>query len=526
MKTQNLPQNQKEKDYTFKKFTELLSDRWWRLNHLYHVKNEDGNKVVFKPENREVQKTLHDNLWNRTIVPKARQHGITTFFAILYLDQVLFHKNQTAGIIAHTEDDMKKIFRNKIRFAWKHMPDWIREHIHTTKKTTTEMEFDNGSSIFVDLSTRSGTVQYLHISEFGYVCKNAPKKAEEIVRGGINSVHEDNIISIESTAHGSEGYFAEYCQRAEKLQKSSKPLTRQDWRLFFFPWHDKPSYKLDADVTIPQEKQEYFKKVETKEGVDLTEEQKKWYVKKEENMQQGMREEFPSTFEECFEVNTEGAYYDRQMTKMYEDDRLTNLPAKTNYEVDTYWDIGMNDFMVILFVQEVGEKIRFIDMIWDSGESIPYYAQRLDQKRREENYKYGRHYVPHDAAKRSVESGRSTGDIMRDEGIKPLKICERTSLQAGIEQVRRLFSNFWIDEKNCSRLADALQSYRKEWNDRRGVWKNKPLHDEHSHFADAVRLLAMEYRGEKTNNKFSLNDNQYNNKQGARNQKYFAGGRL
>lgn len=516
----DLPQNQKEKDYTFKQLTKLLSDRWWRLNNLYHVKDEDGNKVVFKPENRRVQKIIHDNMWNRTIVPKARQHGVTTFFTILYLDQVLWHKNQTAGIIAHTEDDMKKIFRNKIRFAWKHMPEWVREYIHTTKKTTTEMEFDNGSSIFVDLSTRSGTVQYLHISEFGYICKNAPKKADEIVRGGINSVHGENIISIESTAHGSEGYFADYCQRAKELQKSSEPLTKQDWRLFFFGWHEKPSYRLDADITIPKEKNKYFDKIENKLGITIDDEQRKWYIKKEENMQQGMREEFPSTLEECFEVNTEGAYYSRQMEKAYDQDRITELVPESHLKVNTYWDIGMNDFTVVLLVQEKGEKVRFIDMIWDSGEPMSYYATQLDEMRKENDYRYGRHYVPHDAAKRSVESGDSTADILRDEGVRPLKVCDRTSVQAGIEKVRKLFRKFYIDTKNCSRLVEALRSYRKEWNDRRGVWKNKPLHDEHSHFADAVRLLAMEYRGGQDDQRWSLNQDGAN-MDGKREQAFF-----
>ena len=109
------------------KLQETVGNRKWRLNNLYYVKDENGNKVLFKMN--KVQEYLHDNLWFFNIVPKARQLGITTFFAILYLDQVLFSKNKTAGIIAHRQEDMKKIFKNKIKFAWDNLHPWLKAQI-------------------------------------------------------------------------------------------------------------------------------------------------------------------------------------------------------------------------------------------------------------------------------------------------------------------------------------------------------------------------------------------------------------
>lgn len=123
---------------------------------------------------------------------------------------------------------------------------------------------------------------------------------------------------------------------------------------------------------------------------------------------------------------------------------------------------------------------------------MSHYVDWLDERRKEKGYRYGRHYLPHDAAKRSVE-GRTTAKILRDEGLSPQKVCERTGVQAGIRRTRSLFSKFFIDNKNCQRLIKALKNYRKEWNDKRGVYKDKPLHNEDSHFADPVRLLSMEY---------------------------------
>ena len=193
-----------------------LEDRAWRLRNLYYIKDENGKKVLFKPN--IVQKFIHDNIWFFTIVPKARQLGVTTFFCILYFDQILFSENKTAGIIAHRQDDMKKIFRSKIRFAWDNLHPWLKHYIgQPDTESAYEMSFPNGSNIFVSMTTRSGTVQFLHISEFGYICQKFPEKAEEIVTGAINSVHPGNMVSIESTAAGREGHFYNFCMDADKM---------------------------------------------------------------------------------------------------------------------------------------------------------------------------------------------------------------------------------------------------------------------------------------------------------------------
>jgi len=88
-----------------------LSDRWWRLNNLYYIIDETGKKIKFKPENREVQTYLFKNLWYLNEILKARQHGITTFFCIFFLDACLFKSNIRAGIIAHNKTTQKSKYR-------------------------------------------------------------------------------------------------------------------------------------------------------------------------------------------------------------------------------------------------------------------------------------------------------------------------------------------------------------------------------------------------------------------------------
>ena len=469
-----------------------LGDRLWRLNNLYYIKNKEGEKVLFKLN--AVQQELHTGLWFFNIVPKARQLGVTTFFAILYFDQILFSENKTAGIIAHRQEDMKKIFRNNIRFAWENLHPWLRNTLgEPNTDTAYELRFSNGSSIFVSMSTRSGTVQFLHISEFGYICQRFPEKAEEIVTGAINSVERGQMVSIESTAAGREGYFYDFCMDADRKRQEKVNLTELDFKLFFFPWHIEPQYKLEGDVIINEEMQKYFETLETKHGVPLTKEQKNWYVKKLQLNGEKMRAEYPSTLEEAFSVSVEGAYYAKDMNKVYRENRITVLPHDPMLGVETWWDLGINDFNVILLVQTKGPQIRFINMYWNSGEGLKHYYDWLMDQKEKYHYRYDRHVLPHDVEVRELNTGISRKQTLIQMGMRNIVVCPKAHPQDGIDKVRLLFSRFWFDEEKCTRLHESLFNYRKEFDEKIGAFKDKPRHDENSHFADAVRTGSQKW---------------------------------
>lgn len=62
------------------------------------------------------------------------------------------------------------------------------------------LTFGNNSSLRVSTSMRSGTLQLLHVSEFGKICAQYPDKAREIVTGALNTVEAGQFVVIESTA--------------------------------------------------------------------------------------------------------------------------------------------------------------------------------------------------------------------------------------------------------------------------------------------------------------------------------------
>ena len=68
-----------------------LSDKNWRLNNLYKIKDAEGNIIQFKPN--YAQQSYLNNKHCNNIILKSRQEGFSTMIQIDGLDSVLFQKN-------------------------------------------------------------------------------------------------------------------------------------------------------------------------------------------------------------------------------------------------------------------------------------------------------------------------------------------------------------------------------------------------------------------------------------------------
>src|SRR6185437_12326639 len=139
----------------------------------------------------------------------------------------------------------------------------------------------------------------------------------------------------------------------------------------FFGWWLDDKYRLDEAVTTTSEMREYFAAL-TAEGVNLTDPQRAWYVKKAEQQGDDMKREFPSTPNEAFEASIEGAYFATEMRKMREQGRICKIPI-LNKPVDVYWDLGVGDAMALTFKQEFGAEQRIVDYYENSGEGFEHF---------------------------------------------------------------------------------------------------------------------------------------------------------
>src|ERR1700730_8167795 len=195
------------------KVVERYGDWRWRLNNLYAIVDENGERVPFRTN--WAQEQLLEEMHVQNVILKARQLGFTTAIQIFMLDQCVFHSNVRAGTIAHTLSDAQAIFRDKIRFPYDSLPDALRNRRSLIRDSANELALSNNSVIRVATSHRSGTLQFLHISEYGKLCARYPEKAREVRTGALNTVQAGQMVFIESTAEGQEGHFFNLCDRAQ-----------------------------------------------------------------------------------------------------------------------------------------------------------------------------------------------------------------------------------------------------------------------------------------------------------------------
>lgn len=472
---------------------EKLKNPYWRIRNLYSIKNKKGNIIRFQPN--EVQAVFIDNIWYRNVVPKARQRGFSTVVQLLWLDTCLFNANIGAAIIAQSDHVAREIRNDKIKLAYNKLPETIRKMVPIVVDNAREIRWANNSFILVDVSARGRTLQRLHVSEYGKICAKFPDRAREIQTGSFPAVDKNGIIVVESTAEGAEGPFYEMVKNAKDTLDSKRKLTNSDYKLHFASWWDATEYEEDpTNVIISDKDKQYFDKMEAEIGRPLSQRKRAWYVLVRRNdfgdNQELMWQEYPTTLEEAFKQSTEGSYLVEQLTAARKEGRIGHVPYDPRVPVNTFWDLGVNDDIAIWFHQRVGQEDHFIDFIEGSGEPYNYYVAAMQKK----GYVWGKHYLPHDGNQRrpGSEAIKTSAEMLSDLGLKDIQIVPRTpELTVGIQQLRMDFGNYWFDEQACAEGIKHLDNYRKDWNDRMGVWSSKPKQNGHQHAADAIRQKAQ-----------------------------------
>lgn len=474
----------------------LLGDWRWRLDNLYYITDKDGRETPFRMN--WAQEALFTNMHFLCLILKARQLGFSTFILLFMLDVCLFNSNVKCGIIDVKIDDAKKKV-DKVKFAYNRLPEPIRQAVKIKTANVTTIEFENGSSIEVGTSHRGGTLQYLHISEFGKICAKFPDKAREIRTGALNTIQAGQVAFIESTAEGQEGDFFDLCQGAQGKARAGTRLTPLDFKFFFYPWWKAPEYRIDpTGVPIPDDMLRYFAKL-AEQGIELDAAQKAWYVKKAETQLADMKREYPSTPKEAFEASVEGAYYGELMEAAEARGRIGEFKAVPGVAVNTAWDIGHSDYTSIWFWQRLFKKVRLVGYYQNVGEGAPHYAQEVQKLYLANNWARPREALdifPHDARVTEWGSAKSRIEQLIELGFRPT-IATNMGLDDGINAARATIPICEFDAEACSEGIKALKNYRKEWNEELARWRDKPFHNWASDGADAYRYMAIMQREQK-----------------------------
>jgi hypothetical protein len=198
-----------------------------------------------------------------------------------------------------------------------------------------------------------------------------------------------------------------------------------------------------------------------------------------------------------FEAAILGAFYGQEMRRITDLERITTVDYDPMFPCHTAWDLGFNDSTSIWWFQVVYGEIRVLDHHSSNGQAIPFYTMLLDQKEDEFGYKYGYHYLPHDARAKTLASGGKSiiEQISAKIDIKHLKIVPNLSLQDGIQASRLALTRTWFDNR-CEEGIECLRQYQREWDDDKKVFRDRPKHDWTSHSADAFRYLSIVWKDE------------------------------
>jgi hypothetical protein len=474
-----------------------LLSKSWRLNHLYRIIDRQGNSIPFKLN--PVQQHVLDNMHTRNLILKARQLGMSTGAVLILLDECLFNRNLSAGIVSYSLEHAQHIFKRIIGHALEHFGKDLqkvegvdlRPYLGIVQQSAREITFSNGSSLRVDTTLRGGAYQLELISEFGKTCARSPQKAEEVITGTLNALPATGVAIIESTGEGLEGFFAEMCLEAHK--RGNDNLTMLDYKLFFFPWYFEPTYVLYPAVTYSTDLTDYFNAIQKEAGTTLSPGQRNWYAMQCKLLGDKVKQEFPSTVLEAFLSNSDAYYFAQYIEEAYKSNRCVDVSLyDALLPVYIAMDIGVNDLTVIIFFQVVHGEIRVIDYYEDKNKGCDFYARFILQDKK---YLINTIYLPHDSTKRDPLDVSNTyeRDFKRlfSGTATRILVLAREDKNLSISHTKIKMSRCVYNVSKVKKLLDHLSKYRKKWSEQYGKYLDEPYHDVHSNYADAFRYMCQ-----------------------------------
>ena len=389
----------------------------------------------YKP--REQQRAIHNAVAeNRFVVVVAHRRMGKTVAAInqlIHLALLCDKQNPRYAYIAPTYGQAKRI-------AWDYLVDFTRPLGGTANISELRVDF-YGRRIQLYGSDNPDSLrgQYFDHAVLDEIGDQNPKIWNEIVRPALADRMGGALFL--GTPKGA-NHFKDFRDRAEK---------EAGWSLLEF--------KASETQILPAEELEAAKK---EMGDD----------------------KYAQEFECSFAAPVEGAYYASILNSLPAE-RFKEFARDDLCKTYTAWDLGVGDSTAIWVCQVAGQEKRIIDFVENHGVGLDWYANWL----RDNDYTKAEHILPHDVEVRELGTGKSRKEVLQDLGLN-VSVCPRLSVDDGIQAVRRFLPNCWFHPKTKQGL-DALRNYRREYDEKRNVYYDKPLHDWSSHGSDAFRYLAV-----------------------------------
>lgn len=219
-----------------------------------------------------------------------------------------------------------------------------------------------------------------------------------------------------------------------------------------------------------------------------------------------------------FNINAEGAVYTKWLNAREEAGAFRKDLYNPALPVHTAWDIGYSDYTTIWWYQAILGEIRLIDFYENNREGVVHYISQLlgieieisgataegkliftlgkaiEGLEHRRDYKYGKHFVPHDCAhKLFAANGRSVVQQAHDLGVN-MFVIPAIAQQSQIDVARATLPQCWFDPVRCADGIRSLRKYHFPFDEDKNRYKDDPVHDWSSHACDAFELLSQAQR--------------------------------
>ena len=197
-------------------------------------------------------------------------------------------------------------------------------------------------------------------------------------------------------------------------------------------------------------------------------------------------DKYRQEFECSFDAAVEGSYFGQILNELEDKKHMQEIPREELSRTFTAWDLGMGDSTSIWVAQLVGTEVRLLDYYENHGVGLDHYVKWI----KDNDYAKAEHILPHDVRVRELGTGKSRMEMLEESGLE-VKIAPRMGLDDGIQAVRRLLPRCWFNVPQVQIGLNCLRNYRRDYDEKRKIFYERPLHDWSSHGSDSFRYLAL-----------------------------------
>lgn len=209
------------------------------------------------------------------------------------------------------------------------------------------------------------------------------------------------------------------------------------------------------------------------------------------------------------EALAEGVIYRKEIETLIEDGRYLSIPVEKYLPVFTFWDIGINDHMVVWLMQPHRMELRLIACYGNNNEGIEHYINWLLDFADKHGIRYAKHLGPHDLKVRDVMTKRDRVSIAKSMGIKFTTVERCKSKRESINALKVLFPRIYMDNARCEKGWEAFKALRREWDPENEAFTDSVGPKWATNYTDALQQMGLHWKDAYTpGNENSSNQNQ------------------